>query len=73
LDGESSKKVGTNLQEVPSLGNLPSVPLTNFKNVNYYGTIKIGTPPQEFRIVFDTSSANLWLFSKKCTIPACCK
>ncbi|EFN61222.1 Renin, partial [Camponotus floridanus] len=65
--------IDTKLQKVPLANNFPSVRLTNFKNVNYYGSIGIGTPQQEFKVVFDTSSANLWLFSKKCTIPACCK
>ncbi|XP_025265075.1 lysosomal aspartic protease-like [Camponotus floridanus] len=63
--------IDTKLQKVPLANNFPSVRLTNFKNVNYYGSIGIGTPQQEFKVVFDTSSANLWLFSKKCTIPAC--
>jgi len=71
---ESSKEVGTNLQEILSLSdNLPSVRLTNFKNVYYYGSIKIGTPQQELKVIFDTSSADLWIFSKKCTISVCCK
>ncbi|XP_025269309.1 lysosomal aspartic protease-like [Camponotus floridanus] len=73
---ESSKKnkLGTNVHEILSLSNnLPSVRLTNFKNVYYYGSIKIGTPQQEFKVIFDTDSADFWLFSKKCTISVCSK
>ncbi|XP_025265018.1 lysosomal aspartic protease-like isoform X2 [Camponotus floridanus] len=72
MDGESSEEVGTILQEVPSLGsNLPSVSLTNYENILYYGDIQIGVPPQKFRVAFSTDSAHFWIFSQHCTLSFC--
>ncbi len=63
--GQRSFSLGASESGPGLLGDDGDTP-TSFLPSSFVGTVALGTPPQYFRVIFDTGSANLWVPSISC-------
>ncbi|KAL0093618.1 secreted aspartyl protease [Phycomyces blakesleeanus] len=56
------------INSATTFANTGTVPMIDYLyDVEYYGTVKVGTPAQSLKLDFDTGSADLWFASTLCT------
>lgn len=47
-----------------NFGGKDDIVINDFQNAQYYGQVSVGTPKQNFDVIYDTGSSNLWVPGK---------
>ena len=48
-----------------------SIVVNDFMNSQYFGIISLGSPAQNFNVIFDTGSSDLWVAGSGCALLSC--
>lgn len=60
------KSLPKNFYQLSGSDQIVEIELENLQNIEYWGPISLGTPAQNFTVIFDTGSSNLWVPGSGC-------